>query len=197
MIIVETSRLLLRRFKEEDLAAFISYRSDPSVAEYQSWDVPYTKEKALDFWNYQKDLKEDTPDKWQQIAIELKQTNELIGDYAVHTLEDSRQIEIGYTLASQFQKNGYMTEALSALVNHLFTKDKHRISAQLDAKNDRSAKLLERLGFRKEGEFIEDMWFKGRWSSTLQYAILKTEWLNQQKCDLEKYLMPKGPLRRV
>lgn len=181
MTIVETPRLLLRRFREQDLAAFINYRSDPSIAEYQSWNAPYPKEQALDFWNYQKDLKEDTPDKWQQIAIELKQTNELIGDCAVHTLKDTRQIEIGYTLASQFQKNGYMTEALSSLVNHLFAKDKHRIFAQLDANNDRSAKLLERLNFRKEGEFIEDMWFKGRWSSTLQYAILKTEWIKQNK----------------
>ncbi len=181
MNIIETPRLLLRRFKEEDLAAFINYRSDPSVAEYQSWDAPYLPEKAIDFWNDQKDLKEDLPNTWQQIAIELKQTKHLIGDCAVHTLEDTRQIEIGYTLASQFQKNGYMTEALSALVNHLFAKDKHRIFAQLDVKNDRSAMLLKRLGFRKEGEFIEDMWFKGRWSSTLQYAILKTEWLKQQR----------------
>ncbi|MGZ6317652.1 MAG: GNAT family N-acetyltransferase, partial [Anaerolineales bacterium] len=52
----------------------------------------------------------------------------------------------------------------------------HRVTAICDADNVASAKLLERIRMRREGHFIENIWFKGAWSDEYSYAILDKEW---------------------
>ncbi len=48
--------------------------------------------------------------------------------------------------------------------------------ARIDPENARSVALAERLGMRREAHFIEEDWFKGRWSDLLVYAVLAREW---------------------
>ena len=54
---------------------------------------------------------------------------------------------------------------------------KHRVIAITDCENARSVALLQRVGMRREGHFLQDVWFKGRWSDEYQYAVLRSEWL--------------------
>ena len=173
---LETARLIVRPFTEEDIAALIIYRSHPEVARYQLWDAPYTNAAAQAFWERQRQVVPNTPNSWQQLALEHKASGQLIGDCALHTV-DLHQVELGYTLAPAYQGRGYMSEALTRVISYLFTDlGKHRLSAEMDARNTASARLAERLGFRREAHFIEDMWFKGEWSSTFVYALLAQEW---------------------
>ena len=81
-----------------------------------------------------------------------------------------------------YQGQGFATEAVSCLLNYAFlTFDLHRIIAITDCENEASVALLERLGMRREGHFLKNVWFKGKWGDEYLYAILKEEWL--QKCD--------------
>ena len=107
MMFLETSRLLLRQFKETDLEAFLAYRNDPEVSKYQGWDVPYPRYEAVEF--VQEMAKPSpAPGKWIQTAIELKSTHEMIGDVAFHIKkDDERQAFIGYSLARPFWGCGY------------------------------------------------------------------------------------------
>jgi RimJ/RimL family protein N-acetyltransferase len=50
------------------------------------------------------------------------------------------------------------------------------VTAQLDARNDRSAALCERLGMRRESHKRRDFWSKGEWTDSLEYAVLADEW---------------------
>ncbi|WP_064092611.1 GNAT family N-acetyltransferase [Rossellomorea aquimaris] len=174
---IESSRLILRAFKDDDLDRFVQYRSNPNVARYQSWEN-FTKEQGVTFIQEMTQASFDTPGGYYQIALELRESNELIGDCVVHTLEnDSRQAEIGFTLDPRFQGEGYAYEAMNRLFNHLFHDyNKHRITAITDVKNEPSINLLERLGMRREGHFIQNIWFKEEWGSEYLYAILKEEW---------------------
>ncbi len=52
----------------------------------------------------------------------------------------------------------------------------HRVTAELDPRNDDSVALCKRLGMREEAYFVEHMWFKGEWGDTGVYAILASEW---------------------
>lgn len=178
---LKTERLILRGFEMGDAAAFSTYRSDPQVAHYQSWDVPYTLEQAHAFIREMQEGQPGTPGDWFQIAITLKSDGQLIGDCAFCLLaDDPQQAEIGFTLDRRFQGQGYGQEAITRLLNFLFTDYQlHRIQAICDAENGASARLLERVGMRREGHFIEHVWFKGRWSSEYSYAILRREWLAQ------------------
>ncbi len=73
---------------------------------------------------------------------------------------------------------GYATEAVSRLLNHAFrVLGHHRVCAVVDRENAPSAAVLERIGLRREGAFVENAWFKGRWSSEYLYAALRREWL--------------------
>lgn len=64
-----------------------------------------------------------------------------------------------------------------SLLSFLFNEQKVlRVEETVDAENIASVKLLESIGFRKEGHFIENIFFKGKWGSECQYDMLKREW---------------------
>jgi RimJ/RimL family protein N-acetyltransferase len=173
-----SERLALRRFRPEDLDTFVAYRSDPEVARYQSWEVPYQLGQARQFLEELQVIHPDTPGEWFQFAVALRGTDRLIGDCAAHVdADDPRQAEIGFTLAPEHQGHGYATEAVRRLLHYLLVeRGKHRVSATCDARNTRSAALLERVGMRREGHLLESTWSKGEWTSDLHYAVLAREW---------------------
>ncbi|HSN48128.1 MAG TPA: GNAT family protein, partial [Flavobacterium sp.] len=75
------------------------------------------------------------------------------------------------------QKKGYAKETLLGILDFLFgSQDIHRVVETVDAENSTSITLLESIGFRQEGHFIENLFFKGKWGSEFQYAMLKREW---------------------
>ncbi|HAZ45219.1 MAG TPA: GNAT family N-acetyltransferase [Cyanobacteria bacterium UBA11369] len=177
-MIWETDRLILRAFQDIDLQPFAEYRSDPEIAKFQSWDIPFTEEKAAKFIEEMKGIQPGIPGEWYQIAIELKTMHQLIGDCAFCILaEDSQQAEIGFTLAGQYHGKGYGNEAVTRLLDYLFAElNLHRVRAICNVDNLAAAKLLERVGMRREAEFIENILFKGEWISEYWYGILNREW---------------------
>ncbi len=177
---LETARLTVRRFERSDVGAFLAYRNDPEVAKYQSWES-YTKQEAIDLVREMNATEPGTPGEWFQFAIELKQTSTLIGDCGLKTEADGRQAEIGFTFSRAYQRRGFASEAVTRLLDYAFGElDLHRVYAITDQENTPSVALLERLGMRREGNFVENTWFKGRWSSEYLYAVLRNEWLQKR-----------------
>ncbi len=175
---LSAERLLLRPFVPEDASVFSAYRSDPEVARYQGWDAPFDLTQAHEFIAAMAQVVPGSPGAWCQLAICLRSTGDQVGDVAFRVLADEpQQGEIGFTLARSHQGHGYATEAVTALLGHLFgALGLHRVRAVCDVENPSSARVLERLGFRREGETCEATWFKGHWSSEYWYAILRREW---------------------
>lgn len=172
-----TQRLCLRAFNHSDLRAFTAYRAHPDVARYQSWDT-YNLEMAQQFWDSQSNLCWATPGSWYQIAIADQDTQALLGDCAVHFLDD-QQVELGITLSPEVQGTGIAREALDALIAFLFLEGRyHRISAITDARNNAAARLLSRLGFRQEAHWKAHVMFKGQWCDEFGFAMLRDEWLS-------------------
>ena len=173
-----SERLVLRRFRRADLDAFVAYRSDPETARYQSWEVPYRPSQARQFLEELEAIDPDTPGEWFQFAISPRGADGLIGDCGAHVCaEDSRQAEIGFTLAPQHQGYGYATEAVRRLLHYLLIeRGKHRVRATCDDRNTGSAAVLERVGMRREGHLRESTWSKGEWTNDLLYGVLRREW---------------------
>ena len=66
---------------------------------------------------------------WFQLVICIKNSGIMIGDIGIHFLNDGFQVEIGYTVCPEYQKNGYALEAVHSVLNYIFTKlDKHRMT---------------------------------------------------------------------
>jgi aminoglycoside 6'-N-acetyltransferase len=176
-IYFETPRLILRPFKNEDILPFSRYRSDPEVAKYQGWDIPFTIEQAAKFVREMKAKIPGEAGQWYQIAIELKSSSKMIGDCAFHRFaQDPAQAEIGFTLAQDFHGQGYGTEAIFRLLEYLFVDlNLHRVRANCDPQNIASIRLLQKVGMRHEGCFVGSLWLKGEWGSEDWYGMLKRE----------------------
>jgi len=113
---------------------------------------------------------------WFQYAVEHDRTH--IGDVGVDLHDNLRQAEIGFTLDPAYQGKGFAGEAVRGVLDHLFqVQGLHKVSAECDARNTASARLLERTGFTREGLRREQTWIKGEWTDDLLYGVLAQEWL--------------------
>ncbi|HLM58551.1 MAG TPA: GNAT family protein [Pyrinomonadaceae bacterium] len=177
---IETSRLILRRLADADLDTFLAYVNDPLVARYQTWES-YTEEQARDVIEQQKGLEPGRPGRWFTFAAELKEAKALVGHVSLSVKEaDPLQAEMGFTFARHYQGRGLAREAAECVLDYAFTvMGMHRVVAITDCENERSVALLGRLGMRREGHFIENVWFKGAWGSEYSYALLRREWLSR------------------
>ena len=172
-----TSRLKIRNLKSKDLSDFHFYRANPDVTKYQGFDV-MTVEQASEFIEGQLDKEFGKAGEWVQYGIESKATGKLIGDCAIKLDQyDVRIAEVGITISHLEQKNSFAKEAPLAILTFLFDiKEIHRVVEIVDSENIASLKLLKSIGFRQEGHFIENIFFKGKWGSEFQFAMLKREW---------------------
>jgi RimJ/RimL family protein N-acetyltransferase len=175
---ITTERLNIRNLELKDLTDFHVYRSNPEVTKYQGFDV-MTIEQAKAFIEMNFARHYGKAGQWVQYAIEKRETGKLIGDCAIKLDQnDIRIAEIGITISHLEQKKGYAKEALLAMLKFLFEeKDIHRVVETVDAENIASINLLKSIGFRQEGHFIENIFFKGKWGSEFQFAMLKREWV--------------------
>ncbi|MCA1617711.1 MAG: GNAT family N-acetyltransferase [Acidobacteria bacterium] len=179
---IETQRLVLRRFADADLAAFLAYANDPAVSRYQSWES-YTEAQAKELIGRQKAAEPGRPGEWFSFAVELKETGGVVGHVSLSVkAEDARQGETGFALARACQGRGLAREAAEQVLAYAFdVLGLHCVVAVTDCENTRSAALLERLGMRREAHFVENIWFKGAWGSEYLYAILRREWASRRR----------------
>ena len=173
-----TERLNIRRLELPDSEAVFQYRSDPLISRYQNWE-PESVGEIQSFIAGLDKICMDTPGQWYQLGLCVRGSGELAGDCGIHVqVHDPRQVEIGITLARGFQGRGFATEALRAVLGHLFsTLGKHRVFGSVDPRNAPSLALLERVGMRREAHFVESLWFKGGWADDVIYAMLRREYL--------------------
>jgi len=173
-MIFASPRLIARRFRQDDLAAFVAMRNDPEVARYQSWEG-YSEEDGRRFIAELADSQPGEPG-WFQFALEERTTGHFIGDCGLNTdARDHRLAQIGYTIARPFWRRGLATEAVRALVDFAFERfPVHRITASVDPRNAASCRVLEKAGFTKEAHFRQSEWFKGHWADDAVYARLRS-----------------------
>jgi ribosomal-protein-alanine N-acetyltransferase len=180
-LIIPTKRLIIRHLKLKDLTDFHLYRSNPIITQYQGFDV-MNLEQAKTFIVENSAKHFGTAGEWVQYGIENRDTGKLIGDCAIKLdLHDIRIAEIGITISHLEQRNGYAKEAMLSILTFLFAKKNlHRVVEIVDVENTASINLLKSIGFRLEGHFIENIFFKGKWGSEFQFALLRDEWLKRK-----------------
>lgn len=174
---IETERLLLRRFEARDLVPFMAYRNDPDINRYQGMKS-LTEEQARAIIRVFGEQRAGIPGEWIQIAIERRDSHQLIGDCGLKIeLDEPSQGEIGYRLSREHQGRGFATEAASAVLEYAFrTLGLHRMAAIVVCENRASIALLERLGFRREGRTIKSFWDGEHWIDDFLYGMLEEEW---------------------
>jgi RimJ/RimL family protein N-acetyltransferase len=175
---LRTDRLLLRAFTPDDVAVLHDCRGRPEVARYL-YHEPYDEaaaRAAVERMVRRTALRE--PGDGLNLAIVLPATGEFVGDVLLSwTSGEHRQGEIGYVGHPDHGGRGYVTEAAGEMLRLGFEGlGLHRIVGRLDARNTASARVLERLGMRREAHLRENEFVKGEWTDELVYALLDREW---------------------
>ncbi|GIO23823.1 GNAT family N-acetyltransferase [Oceanobacillus sp. J11TS1] len=168
-----TERLFIRPFKSGDLQDVFHIYNNDDICKYLLHDK-WTDENMQERFREKLDnhaLSRDT-----SLSLAVVHDNRVIGDLSVWYTEMKDTVEIGYSFSKEAKGKGYATEAVGNLVKKLFTDfNVHRIQANLDARNEASQKLCERIGMRKEAHFIKDFWNKGEWTDSIVYGMLYSE----------------------
>ncbi len=172
---MRTDRLTLRAYTTDDLDRFHAMFSDPHVVTYL-YEEPLSREQAAE--HLAKRLGSELPGEGTWLNLAVERDGEMIGDVGICLVSTAhKQCEIGYVFMPAASGNGYATEAARAMVAVAFDDlGAHRVTGRLDARNEASARLLERLGMRKEGHLRENEWVKGEWTDEIVYAITEDEW---------------------
>ncbi len=173
---LETERLILRRLTMADLEFVFQHFSDPMVNRYLLDNEPLARrDEAREIIEFYLDPAGKTHNRW---GIVLKSEDALIGTCGFHRWEKRyRRAEIGYDLGHAYWGRGIMSEALREILAHGFEKmELNRVEAIVYPENTPSVRLLERLGFQKEGLLRDYLYSLGEFYDHSIFSLLKREW---------------------
>lgn len=166
---IVTGRLILRGFCEsdyDDLYEFLSQLEDNEFEGYPG----ITYENGREHLAYRVGSEEF-------YAIELKESGKVIGNI-YYGNRDFESKEVGYIVNKNYQRKGYASEALSAVIENAFMDGVHRVFAECDPRNECSWRLLEKVGMEREAHFKQNVFFhrdengNPKWKDTYVYAII-------------------------
>jgi len=175
--VLVTTRTRIRPLVASDREEHFALFRDPETVRYL-YDEPLTEDRIDE--HLARRIRTTLPGEgeWISCAVEGRNDGKYLGEVAFTLVSATHgYVEVGYVFTQHGRGHGLATEAAGAIVDFAFARyDAHRVGARLDARNDRSARVLERLGFRREAHFRENEFVKGEWCDELAYAVLATEW---------------------
>jgi RimJ/RimL family protein N-acetyltransferase len=172
---ITTDRLRLRRSRPEDAERIATYRSDPEVRRFQGWDRTDTEGIRTEIEEMARRLPGESG--WVQLSLEDRETGAIVGDVGLSVAPgEPGVVKLGYTVAPEFQRRGYASEAVRALVAYAFeVLGAERIRAYADGDNIGSHRVAEKAGLRLIERFRHEedgeVWFGVR------YELDRREWL--------------------
>lgn len=168
-----TERLTLRTIVPDDAATLFALYSDPQVTLHLDITTLTQRSEAESLIDlFQRRYLGGDGIRW---AISFRNQSELIGTCGFNYLDrENHWGEIGYDLAARFWHQGIMREALQTVLHFGFTvASLNRIEANVTAGNESSAKLLERLGFEKEGVLRQRLYARDIYHDLIYYGLLR------------------------
>jgi ribosomal-protein-alanine N-acetyltransferase len=169
---LETERLILRRVSEKDIPEIFALRSNPQLMKYIPRPLLKTLDDAKEHFKMIDDkIEANVGINW---AMTIKGNDKMIGLIGHYRIQpENHRCEICYMLLPEYENNGYITEAIKAVLNYGFDDlEMHSIDAVIDPENKGSEKVLQKNGFVKEAHILENELFEGKFWDTVIYSIL-------------------------
>jgi RimJ/RimL family protein N-acetyltransferase len=172
---LHTGRLRLRYYRDGDAEALLGYYGREDTTRYLL-DAPWDEEKA----------RHEVAERKGRLHIEaagyavslvVEEADTVVGDITLWAVDHTLSLgELSWVFHPEAGGRGLATEAAQAVLDLAFGHyGMHRLRARMDARNTASARLCERLGFRREGLLRQDWFIKGQWTDTLVYGLLASE----------------------
>lgn len=182
---IQTERLHLRPLAYEDLDDVHAYYSRPDVARYLYWEPRDREEsrEALATYASMVDLEQEGDG--LVLGVVPHEVGRVVGQVNLQwRSREHRQGEFGFVFHPDHHGRGFAGESARAVLRLGFEGlGLHRVSGRCDARNLASARLMERLGMRREAHLVENEFVKGEWTDELVYAMLEQEWWAGRSAD--------------
>lgn len=174
-ISLQTGRLRLRPFEERDAPTILALFMDSGFMEYSSAPLFRSIDEADAL--VARDVAQRATGERLRLGLERLEDGAIIGYCDLFNIDrECRKGEIGYGLFTKERGSGFMSEALPIFLNLVFnTLQLNRVMAEMDPANANSERLVQRLGFAKEGHFRENCIVNGVVSDSVFYALLKRD----------------------
>lgn len=178
--ILQSERVRLREMVENDWIGVHKYASQEIVCKYQPWGPNSEKESEEFVKQVIIDAKKEPRSRFA-FAITLRDSEEMIGAGEINIRDYTNRVgEIAYIVNPQYWGKGFATEVAKLLIGYGFTHlNLHRIVATCDPRNISSSRVLEKVGFVKEGRMREDLLIKDGWRDSLLYSILEQDCIRE------------------
>lgn len=175
---IRTDRLLLRKFNIRDKEAVLAYGSDEQTLRYLVWpgitDLDAAERVILAYYS-----------KPGVYALELKATGQCIGCLDIRIEPRHEKASFGYILNRNFWNQGFMTEALTAILEFCFTRlELNRVEASYYAGNEGSGRVMEKSGMRYEGMAFQEVKIKGVFQDVVHYGVTKS-WYDEKMAETD------------
>ncbi|BCB05408.1 GNAT family N-acetyltransferase [Bacillus sp. KH172YL63] len=174
--VFETKRLTLRQLTMDDVDFLYHLYTSGDVLRYFGMSPIQSRDVAVGMVeNYEKHAETGGPMRW---AVIEKQSGRPIGTCGFHAISKAyKRCEIGYDLEAASWGKGFMVEALSPLLSHLFKeKGMNRVGAVIVPDNEASSRVVEKLGFNQEGLLREYILQDGHFFDAYMYSLLEKDW---------------------
>lgn len=170
-IFIHGEKINLRTVEEEDVEFLRDNINKKEVRKHLTAKKPINLNQEQEF--YEEIISSDND---VQLAICVE--NEMVGIVSLEDIEkDISTADIGIWVSPENQKNGYGTEAAKLITDYGFKElNYHRIFARTDEENEKSKRVWEKLGFKKEGELREQTFRNGEFKDIWIYGVLEHEW---------------------
>ncbi|MFB7652992.1 MULTISPECIES: GNAT family N-acetyltransferase [unclassified Streptomyces] len=174
--VLHTARLRLRPFSDADADSLFALHSSTHVMRY--WDSAPWNERARAERFIAMCAKAADEGSGARVAIDRASDGAFVGWCGLTEWDpDWRSASLGYCLDEAMWGHGYATEAAHALLRWAFdTLDLNRVQAETDTRNVASARVLEKMGFMREGTLREQCVVNGEVSDTWVFGLIRREW---------------------
>lgn len=174
--LITAPRLQLHRLARADLAGLLAVNGDPQVTQYLPYKAWTTLADAEAWYQRMENLQRDGGA--IQWVIARSDTLLAIGTCLLFRYEQSSQCaELGYVLGREYWGQGWMSEALNAAIDWIFTSTPlRRLEAYVDGRNAASCRLLRRIGFVPEGTLRERWQVDTALADANIFGLLRREW---------------------
>lgn len=180
MIYLETKRLILRDYCEDDFNEYYRLKTDSKTMYYLQDIQLHTKEEAYEDFHKVLDDSSKSDRKFYFMHIESKDFHEQIGSIGYTVMNDTpvgKIVNAGYFIYPKFWGKGFTTEAFQQVLEFAFSENNvYRVSTGCLAENIGSERVMQKCGLIKEAEHIDYEWHDGKMKTRLEYRLLKREW---------------------
>lgn len=181
---LETPRLVLRPVTPADAPAVFLYASNPAVTRFTLFETHRSIDDAREFVaDYARSRYASREPEPLGMVLKDDPLGRVIGGLGAYWVSrPNGTMELGYSLAEPYWGRGLATEAAAAVVRHVFTGyPVERLQARVFVGNEASGRVLEKLGFAREGVLRSLLFRRGRHWDVALYALVRGEWEGREK----------------